>query len=155
MESSLSLYRPQQVVAVPLFQLSWVYNQAAVDPIHSVPPMLLPRQQLLLSKSSPHHCLLLLEAACCFCQEAASHNFASPLALFLRVLTPAKRRQVSTLQVSPVPVFVVTSPRPCGAASCSCEPELPTGTTSLSWEQTPLWHGFCSSLWNKSLLLQA
>ena len=40
---------------------------------------------------------------------------------------PAKRPQVATSQDHPVPVIITTSSCPCGAACCSCEPELPSG----------------------------
>ena len=145
MDSSLSHLQCQQMTTVSLFELSWVYKQATLDPVHSVLPLLLPRQQLLLSKSSPHHCLLLLDVPC-----------PDEKALFLRFLFCAKRPQVATSQVCPVPVFVAASPRPpCGAASCTCEPELPSGSTSRTRDWMPLWHGFGSSLWRKSLLLRA
>ena len=58
MDSSLSHLQRQQVTMVSLFQPSWVYKQAPLDPVHSGPPLILPRQHLLLYKSSPHHCLL-------------------------------------------------------------------------------------------------
>ena len=121
-------------------------------------PLLLPRQQLLFSKSTPHHCLLLLYVSCPD-EKTLFLRFLSRLPRGHRSLlrksacfvpeapnVPTKRPQVATSQGRPVPIFVATSPRPCGAASCSCEPELPTGTTSLSWDRTPLWHGFGSSV---------
>ena len=79
-DSSLSHLQRQQVTSVSLFQLSCVYKQATLDPVHSVSPLLLPRQQLLLSKSSPHHCLLLLDVPC-----------PDEKILFLRLLTRPPR----------------------------------------------------------------
>ena len=162
MESSLSHSQCQQVTTVSFFQLSWVYKQATLDPVHSVSPLLLLQQQLLLSKSSPHHCLLLLDVPRPD-NKILFLSFLSRLPRGRKSVSlvpeapdaPTKRPQVATSQVRPVPVFVVTSPRPCSTASCSCEPELPSGTTSPNWDRMPLWHGFCSSLWPKSLLLRA
>ena len=68
---------------------------------------------------------------------------------------PTKRPQVTALQDHPVPVIVATSSHPCCAASCSCDPELPSCTTVPNQDWMPLWHSFGSSLWRKSLLLQA
>ena len=167
MDSSLSHLQCQQVTTVSLFQLSWVYKQATLDPVHSVSPLLLPQQQLFLSKSSPHHCLLLLDVPC----PAENISFLRFLSLIPRGRksllrksacsvpeapgVPTKRPQVATSQVHPVPAFIATSSRPCGAVSCSCEPELPSGTMSPGWDWTPLWHGYHSSIWCKSLLLRA
>ena len=86
MNSSLSHLQCQQVTTVPLFQLSWVYKQATLDPVHSVLPLLLPQQQLLLSKSSPHHFLLLLDVPC---QDEKT--------LFLRFLSRMPRGHKSLL----------------------------------------------------------
>ena len=117
-DSSLSHLQLQQVTTVSLFQPSWVYKQVILDPIHSVSPLLLPRQYLLLYKSSPHYCLLLLDVACPdekimflrflarACQEVTRFCFASPLALLL------PRPQVATSQVCPVPVFIAASSHP-------------------------------------------
>ena len=93
-DSSLSHLQLQQVTMVSLFQPSWVYKQATLDPIHSVSPLLLPRQHLLLYKSSPHHCLLHLDVPCpdkktlflrfLSCLPSGCKSLrASPLALFL------------------------------------------------------------------------
>ena len=116
-----------------------------MEPVYSVSPLLLPRQHPLLYKPRPHHCPLLLYVPCpdvkilflCFftsaCQETVSCCFASPLALPPTWLP--RRPQVATSQVRPVPVFSITSIvfiyfiASCGAASCSYEPELPSGTT--------------------------
>ena len=105
---------------------------------------LLPQQHLLLYKYRLHHCLLLLDIPradvkilfLCFltraCQETVSYCFASLLALPPTCLP--RRPQVATSQVCPVPVFIATSIAfiyfiaSCGAASCSCKPELPSGT---------------------------
>ena len=123
-----------------------------MDPDYSVLPLLLPRQQLFFSKSSPHHCLLLLDVPCldekillmryltCACQETASFCFASPLALLPTCLPTGHRSkhhkpalfQLSSrlpLSSSRLPLSSFTSSHLCGAASCSCEPELPSGTT--------------------------
>ena len=167
MDSSLSHLQRQQVTTVSLFQLSWVYEQTSLVPVHSVSPLLLPRQQLLLSKSSPQHCLLLLDVPCRD-DKTLFPRFLSRLPRGRKSLLckstcsvpeapdmPTKRQQVATSQVRPAPVFIATSPRPCGAASCSCEPKQLPGTTSPSWDRTPLWHCYGSSLWRKSLLLRA
>ena len=128
-------------------------------PVHSVSPLLLPRQQLHLSNSLPHHCLLRLDVPCpdvktsllwfllhlpggCksqLCKSACSVPEAPDV--------PTKRPQVATskstwflfssqLHLAPVVQLLALS-----------------GTTSPSWDRTPLWHGFGSSLWRKSLLL--
>ena len=93
MDSSLSHLQCQQETTVSFFQLSWVYKQATlptyISMLHSVSPLLLPRQQLLLSKSSPHHCLLLLDVPCPVVKI-----------LFLRFLSRLPRGRKSLLRKS-------------------------------------------------------
>ena len=104
-DSSLSHLQLQQVTTVSLFQPQWVYKQAVLDPVHSVSPLLLPRQHLLLYKSSPHHCLPLLDVPCpdkktlfqrfLTCLPSGCKLLrACPLALFLKHLAclPRGRR---------------------------------------------------------------
>ena len=74
--SSLSHSQHQQVTTMSPFRPRYVDKQAVLDPVHSVSPLLLPRQQFLLSKSSPHHCLLHLDLPC-----------TDEKTLFLRCLT--------------------------------------------------------------------
>ena len=113
-------------------------------------------------KSSPHHCLLPLDVPCQMRRLVPEvprvclprgHKFLLRKSACPAPNVPAKRPQFATLQDHPVPVTVATSSRPCGAASCSCEPQLSSGTTVPTRDWTPLWHGFGSSLWRKFLLL--
>ena len=106
-DSSLSYSQRQQVTPMSLFQPSWVYKQATLDPVDSVSPLRLPRQHLLVYKSSPHHYLLLLDVP--FPDEKTvflrllsrlpsgrKSLPASPLSLFLKLLaSPTKRPQVA------------------------------------------------------------
>ena len=124
MNSSLSHIQCQQVTTVLLFQLSWVYKQATFDPVHSVSPLLLPRQQLLLSKSSSHHCLLLLDVPgpdkktlflrCLSRLQRGRKSLLCKSACSVPVApdVPTKMPQDATLQVRPVPVFIAASRRP-------------------------------------------
>ena len=118
-DSSLSHSRRQQLTTMLLFELSWVYKQATLDPDYTVSPLFLPRQQPLLSKSSPHHCLLPLDVPC----TDEKNLFLWFLSRLPRVRksqlrksacfvpespdVPTKRPQLATSQVRPVPVFVV------------------------------------------------
>ena len=61
--------------------------------------------------------------SCCACQEAASATGTVSIQYPEAPDVPTKKLQVATSQVRPVPVFVPTSSRPCGPASCSYEPE--------------------------------
>ena len=165
-DSSLSHLQHGQACTVSLIQPSWVYKQAVLDPDYSASPLLLPRQQLLFSKPSSHHCLLLLDVPCPdektlflrflmhACQETASFCFASPLALLPTCLLRGRRSQhhksalfqlSSQLQLS-----LYTSSHLCGAASCSCEPELPSVTTLPVGTGRPC--GTVIAWWHKSLL---
>ena len=149
-----------------LFQPSWVYKQAVLDPIHSVSPLLLPWQHLLLYKSPPRHCLLLLVVPCpdektssCgllmrACQETTSFCFESPLALLPPCLPRGRWSQhpkSALLKLSSqLPLSLSTTSHLCGAASYSCEPELPYGTTIPVRTGCPC--GMVIAWWSKSLL---
>ena len=164
---SLSHLQHCQACTVSLIQPSSVYKQAVLDPDYSVSPLLLPRQQLLFWKSSPHHCLLLVDVPCPYkktlflmflthaCQETASFCLASPLALFPTCLPRGNRSKHLKLArfqlLSQLPLSSSTSSHLCGAASCSCEPELTSGTT-LPVIGTGRPCGTVIAWWHKSLL---
>ena len=128
-DSSLCHLQLQQVTTVSLFQPSWVYKQATLDPIHSVLPLLLPQQHLLLYKASPHHCLLLLDVPrpdekilllrflSCLPSGRKSQRCKSTLFLFLLQLHHAPVVQLlalASLNCHPVPQFPLGIGRPCG-----------------------------------------
>ena len=126
MDSSLSHLPRQQVTTVPLFQLSWAYKQATLDPVKSVSPLLLPQQQLLLSKSSSHHCLRLLDVPC-----------PDMKTLFLRFLPCLPRGLKLACSVPEAPDVPTKRPQVASPA-CSC-----------------FRHNFTSPLWCSFLLLRA
>ena len=98
-----------------LSHLQWVYQQAVLDPVCSVSPMLLPRQHLLLYKSSPHHCLLLLDVPC-----------PDEKTLFLRFLTrlPSGRKSLRASLLALFLTLLACLPRGCrshlASPRCSC-----------------------------------
>ena len=134
-----------------------------MDQIHSLSPLLLPRQHLILYN---HHCLLLLDVPfpdekilllSCLgraCQETASFCFASPLALLPTCLPRGHRAQhrksalFSFLSQLPLSLSILS--HLCGAASCSFEAELPSGTTLPVGTGRPC--GTVIAWWHKSLL---
>ena len=163
-DSSPSHLQLQQVYTESLFQPSWVYKQAVLDPYYSVSPLLLPRQHLL-HRSLPHHCLLPLdvpfpdeklvpEVPCVCLPRGHKFVFASPLALLPTCLPRGHRSQhhKSTLfqLSSQLSLSSSTSSHLCGAASCSCEPELLSGTTLPVGPGRPC--GTVIAWWCKSLL---
>ena len=164
--SPLTHLQLHQVTTVSLFQPSRVYKQATLDPINSVSPLLLPQQHLLLYKSSPHHCLLLLDVPCpdektlflrfLLCLPSGRKSLrASPLALFLTLQHAYQEATGHSFAIPPCSCHCHNFIMPCGAASCSYESGLPSDTTVPTRDWTPLWHCFGSSLWCKSLILQA
>ena len=166
-DSSLRHLQYQRVTTMSRFQPQWVYKQASSTQIIQY------RLCSCLDNSSSSPSLHLTTAccswmfhsqmrrlcswgACLACQEAASRYFASPLALFLRLLTCLPRGHRSQLRKSTW--FLFSSQLNlalCCAVYCSCEPELPSGTTLPTQDWMPLWHGFGSFLLRKSLLLRA
>ena len=163
-DSSLSHLQLQQVTSVSLFQPQW--EQASWTQII---------QYHLCSCLDKISCCtsLHLTTACCSwmfhsqtrrlcswgscsaCQVAASRYAQAHLLCSWCSKHAYQEAAGRTSQVRPVLAIVATSSHSCGAASCSCEPELPSGTTVPTQDWTPLWHGFGSSLWRKSLLLRA
>ena len=107
---------------------SWVYKQANLNPVHSVSPLLLPRQHLLLYKSSPHHFLLLLDVP-----------FPDEKPLFLRFLLrlPSGRKSLRTSPLALFLTLLVCLPR--GRRSHFASPPCSCFRRSFI---TPLWYSF-------------
>ena len=160
-DSSLSHSQRQQLKTVPLFQLSWVYKQANwakllsiasapastttpplqvfTSPLPAAPGCSIPRREdfipevLVAPAKRPQVVTSQVYLLCCWGSWRAGRKFTSP---------PCSCIQHSLASF------------PCGAASWSCEPELPSGTRIPTRDWTPVWYGFDSSLWRKSLLLR-
>ena len=165
-DSSLSHLQLQQATSVSLFQPQWVYKVASWTQI--IQYCFCSCLDNISSSTSLHLttvcCSWMFHAqtrrlcswgSCRACQVAASRYPQARLLCSWCSQHAYQEAGGCTSQVRPVPAIVATSSLSCGAASCSCEPELLSGTTVPTRDWTPLWHGFGSSLWCKSLLLRA